>query len=263
MSYILEALRKADAERERGSVPDLQSQLLPGAAVDDDTEAPRRARRWWPGAVVGVLLLAAAALWWVGTGRKAIDDAPATATSGSASLPASAVAVPAVAAASASSAVAAAPVPQPASAAVPAAAPPPKAARAQGTRPRQDSRPPTKTVSPPRAPLPTTATERKVPQVPAQAQAPSQDKDKAGTAPPEATGLVLRVNELPEELRRQLPALTVGGSVYSPQPDKRMVIFNGQVFAEGTMLTPELKLEQIRPKSAVLSIRGQRFELPL
>ena len=74
---------------------------------------------------------------------------------------------------------------------------------------------------------------------------------------------MLRQNELPEDLRRQVPVLTVGGSVYSPQADKRMVILNGQVFAEGAMLTPELKLEQIRPKSAVLSIRGQRFELPL
>ena len=29
MSYILDALRKADAERERGAVPDLHAQLLP------------------------------------------------------------------------------------------------------------------------------------------------------------------------------------------------------------------------------------------
>ena len=36
MSYILEALRKADAERERGTVPDLHAQLLPGAADDDE-----------------------------------------------------------------------------------------------------------------------------------------------------------------------------------------------------------------------------------
>jgi general secretion pathway protein B len=42
-----------------------------------------------------------------------------------------------------------------------------------------------------------------------------------------------------------------------------MVVLNGQVFQEGNELGAELKLEQIRPKSAVLSIRGQRFELPL
>jgi general secretion pathway protein B len=69
--------------------------------------------------------------------------------------------------------------------------------------------------------------------------------------------------ELPDELRRQLPALAMGGSVYSPQPAARMVIVNGQVFQEGAMLAPELQLEQIRPKSAIFSIRGQRFEVPL
>jgi hypothetical protein len=42
-----------------------------------------------------------------------------------------------------------------------------------------------------------------------------------------------------------------------------MVIVNGQVFQEGAMLGPDLQLEQIRPKSAVFSIRGQRFEVPL
>jgi general secretion pathway protein B len=41
------------------------------------------------------------------------------------------------------------------------------------------------------------------------------------------------------------------------------VVVNGQVFQEGSQLAPELKLEQIRPKSAVFSIRGQRFEVPL
>ena len=71
------------------------------------------------------------------------------------------------------------------------------------------------------------------------------------------------MSELPEELRRQLPPLAIGGSVYSPQAAKRMVIVNGQVFLEGATLAPELLLEQIRPKTAVFSIRGQRFEMPL
>jgi general secretion pathway protein B len=42
-----------------------------------------------------------------------------------------------------------------------------------------------------------------------------------------------------------------------------MVVINGQVFQEGNNLAPELKLEQVRPKTAVFSIRGQRFEVPL
>ena len=65
------------------------------------------------------------------------------------------------------------------------------------------------------------------------------------------------------DLRQQVPALVIGGSVYSPQASARMVVVNGQVFQEGSSLAPELKLEQIRQKAAVFSIRGQRFEVPL
>jgi general secretion pathway protein B len=72
-----------------------------------------------------------------------------------------------------------------------------------------------------------------------------------------------RLNELPDEFRQQVPPMAIGGSMYSPQAAKRMVIVNGQVFLEGAMLTPELQLEQIRSRTAVFSIRGQRFEVPL
>jgi general secretion pathway protein B len=70
------------------------------------------------------------------------------------------------------------------------------------------------------------------------------------------------LGELPGELRQQVPPLAIGGSVYSPQASARMVVVNGQVFLEGGNLAPELKLEQVRPRSAVFSIRGQLFEVP-
>ena len=57
--------------------------------------------------------------------------------------------------------------------------------------------------------------------------------------------------------------MTMGGSVYSPEPARRMVIVNGQVFVEGSTLAPDLTLERINPKSAVFSIRGQHFLVPL
>ena len=67
--------------------------------------------------------------------------------------------------------------------------------------------------------------------------------------------------ELPENVRREMPALAIGGSVYSAQAPARMVIVNGQVFREGDVLAPGLTLERIQPKSAIFAIRGQRFEL--
>ena len=64
MSYILDALRRAEAdrERERGQVPGLHTQALSGSAA-----APVAGpRRWLPWAGGGLLLLAGigAGIWW-------------------------------------------------------------------------------------------------------------------------------------------------------------------------------------------------------
>jgi len=230
MSYILEALRKADAERERGSVPDLHAQLLPPGAAQLQAEAPRTSLLPW--LAVGVLLAIVAGGAWFVLGR---DEPVAVAVVPSAP--------PAVASATASAAAAVASAA--ATAPVPAAAPPPRpAAKAAPAR-----RPPPATPSSvARAnPAPKAAT--------AKAAAPAP---KSEAAPPRVPAL----GELPGELRQQVPPLVIGGSVYSPQASARMVIVNGQVFQEGSRLAPELKLEQIRQKAAVFSIQGQLFEVP-
>ncbi|HEX6364375.1 MAG TPA: hypothetical protein VFZ93_15570, partial [Albitalea sp.] len=70
MSYILDALRKADAERERGSVPGLHTQPVPPASA-----RATPARRGVPaGALAGGAVAAVAAgLAWLWLDR----DAPA------------------------------------------------------------------------------------------------------------------------------------------------------------------------------------------
>jgi len=66
---------------------------------------------------------------------------------------------------------------------------------------------------------------------------------------------------LPEEIRRDLPKLVIGGSSYSGDAASRMVMINGQVFHEGDRLAPDLVLERIRLKSAVLAFKGWRYEV--
>ena len=63
--------------------------------------------------------------------------------------------------------------------------------------------------------------------------------------------------------RSGLPALAFGGSIYSGTPANRLLIVNGQLMHEGESLGPGVTLEQIKPKAAVLVIRGQRFEIGL
>src|SRR3982751_1655175 len=65
MSYILDALRRAEAERERGAVPGLQSQQY--AIAEDDAAATPPRRLVW--AVVGLVLALIAVLAWALLGR--------------------------------------------------------------------------------------------------------------------------------------------------------------------------------------------------
>jgi general secretion pathway protein B len=110
---------------------------------------------------------------------------------------------------------------------------------------------------------------------PAPARAPAQITARPATAAPRpvsapkpvspasatADAKLYALAELPPDVRAQLPALAVGGSVYSPAAASRIVILNGQVFREGDHPVDGLSVEQIRLKSTVLAFRGYRIEL--
>jgi general secretion pathway protein B len=81
----------------------------------------------------------------------------------------------------------------------------------------------------------------------------------SASAPAAAEPRVYQLSELPDEIRRELPTLAVGGAMYSQNPANRMLIVNGQTFHEGDKLAPNLSLEQIRLKSAVLEYKGYRY----
>ncbi len=246
MSYILDALRRADSERERGSIPGLHAQ--PAALVAADEPSHSRLKRWlWPVLALPVVLLGFQA--W----RMMAQESAPNMTQPSAAAP-----VPARPAA----ALPAAPINAPADSAavapreeatLPPAAPPAIAAPSAET-----AAPPPKPLPAPRvATAPAAPTVKQQPKV--QATTAAKADAPAGTAP--SDNRVPSLNELPEDLRRQLPALTISGSSYSANPAHRMLIINGQVFHEGERPAAELVLEQIRPNVAVLSFRGQRYSL--
>ena len=91
MSYILDALKRAESERSRGEVPNIHAQ--PGLAGDGDVGASGR-RRQAAAFIVAALLLGATAVgWWVSGGR---TEAPPPVT-GTPAGPAVAYTPPAVA----------------------------------------------------------------------------------------------------------------------------------------------------------------------
>lgn len=225
MSYILDALRRADAERERGGVPGLHTQAMP--ELGDDERRPRaRGLQPWHWVVIGLAGGLAVAVAWQWSGSEAPQPAaplpppPAAA----AALPAD----PPAAVAAPLQAPVATPVPAPVPVATAPTAPP--------------------SVAPAIAPMRATP-------------APESAAASAPAAP--APQRLASLAELPAELRAGLPPLAFGGSIYSDTPANRLLIVNGQLLHEGDALGPGARLEQIKPKAAVISIRGQRFEIGL
>lgn len=252
MSYILDALKKADAEREQGQVPGLHT---PTAQLETDL-APGSGRTPAPwvmglGAALVLAALGTAWLWTRPLGAPVPTSAPVQPAPHPAlaqapqALPATAAPnlVTAPALMTAPPPVIAAPVTPPAATPVPAVQPPTPAVQPA-------VRPPV--IALPRTSLPAAAV---IPTSPP-ARAPIH-VDPAPT--PAASAKVPTLAELPEDVRRSLPALTVSGAMYSDQPASRMLLINNRVFHEGDQPVAGLVLEEIRLKSAVFRYQGTRY----
>lgn len=243
MSYILDALKRADAERARGTVPGLHAQPV---ATPGRIAPSARTGRWLAIAAALVLGSIAAGVGW--------RYGPTAGVPATAATPL----VPVVPAGPAT-------LPQPAQAPVAEVLPrvlPPKPP--QGVHavpaPAAPIRPaPVRTVvtqtppAPPSIPATLTAVRTETSTPAAGAVKPSGALSNAGAAP-------LR-NALPEELQRQIPALTVTGAVASDNPAQRLLLVNGQVLPQGGSPAPEVTIVEISAQSSLLSFRGTRFRL--
>lgn len=247
MSYLLEALRKADAERNLGRVPDLQTAPL-GVGP-----APRRV---WPWLLGLLLALAANVVVLIVVFQPRFFQSSETPAS---SAPVAVIAAPAPVAResvpplqptlpSPPPPLSASPAPDPVNPALPAEATPPggyptaptqpygQTARLLATAP---ANPPTLSAPPPA--LPTTV--------------PGLDGQSLATLP--------ELSDLPTEPPSGLPNLNLDVHVYSPLPSKRFVMINSKRYQEGEQLNEGLLLEAITADGAVLSYQGRRFILPV
>ncbi len=229
MSYILDALRRADAERERGRVPGLHAQALPLRTGDTEgvPTKPRQrrvARALLIASLFVLLALLAAAAWRSLGGAGDAGTAPPPTRP----LPPSAP----VAAPDAPTASPGAPA---------TTTPPPASPSAQPDAPAIAASP----ILAPAPPAPPPAR----PAAPARPPAPAEDDALA------------RVADLPPPARAALPPLQVSGTTYAENPALRMLILDGKVLQEGQDIAPGLRLESIGPRSAVLNHQGRRLRL--
>lgn len=236
MSYILDALKKADAARERESVPGLHSRHdHPADPEPDDGSAeglsPKAA--WALGGVLGGVVLAALMAWWMQP--EPMPTAPQVQTQmqmQTQQLPsrtAEAVAVAPVAPAA------------PVMPALPAA----RVSPAEPVEPGERLKP-----------IATPALS-----APAKRPAPAAASLSVDPALRDAPPPVVPIDRLPDDIRRELPALSVGGAMHSDVAANRMLILNGGVFREGDQPAPGVMLEEIKLKSAVFRYKGHRYSV--
>jgi general secretion pathway protein B len=74
---------------------------------------------------------------------------------------------------------------------------------------------------------------------------------------------VLSLEELPSAVRSSLPVFKVSGHAYSPDPGSRVTRINDQILQEGQNLAPGLKVEEITPGGVVLGHKGYRFRIDI
>lgn len=249
MSYILDALKRADTERERerGAVPGLHSQNLPGGTLGRDrprtNKRPASNRLLSGGALLSALLLAYAGWHFFG------PTSPNTSNLVQGTVDIAPTAPPAT-------------PPREDPPAVQATNPAPPLAARPPELPILAPPPPAPPAPPPVASAPSSASPARSPAgtpVPA-TSAPTLNAPTAPTPSP-ATAPVRRFAELPADFRARLPQVNVSGSTYSSNPAQRTLIANGKMVQEGDEIAPGLKLESIGPRNAVLSYEGTRYSI--
>jgi general secretion pathway protein B len=283
MSYILEALKKAQAERQLGNAPTIHA-----PAVHAAPQAAAGRKPLAIGIAAGAVLLAGALFAWrqqSAAPGKIADAGPAVQQAAPAG----------VAAAQAPAASATQQAPRPAAPAAGDAATirsssaeeaqtraeaqvalvqdPATAVDAHALRRPQAQPAPEKPASPKTAeptPLHAAVSTPAAPDIappasPVAARADSQvaARHAATPAAPPAEDTLRSLNELPESIRSNVPRVAFGGYMYSPNPADRLVLVDQVLRREGEEVAPGLVLERLLPKAAVLNYHGYRYRVPL
>lgn len=253
MSYILDALKKSEEERKRGTVPDL-------LAVQDAQGQEQKRLHVWPYLLLAALVLNAGIfLWWLTPWQATKPAATAYSTTKQGPLPEKVVNVE-------SERRKEKPVPAqdaPLMKSVPdkrvndlqdrsVQAKAAKQERATGTNPPsivelQESR-----VIAPSLPQ----------QAPVTSPALPEPKPSAGNGDTGGTTLY-NLTELPSTIRQSLPTFSISALIHTGDPASGMVKINGQVMREGEELSPGLKLEEIISDGVIFRYHNYRFRVGL
>jgi len=240
MSFILDALRKSDQQRQRSATPTLMSAQAPAAQ-------PKPFAWGWYALLAAVLMSAGILIGWLHQWQpEPVDAAVQSAVGGSL----------------AANAQKFTPAPLPAvpeTTAKPAQLQPPREPLATQT-------PPPPAVTPrdiaaqPALPAPQSQPVAAAPAGAkvATAAAPEQPLNPVPGDVPRESG-VLALSDLPPALQQEIPKLAILAHSYSSKAKDRFVFINDRMWREEEYPYPGLKLEQITPDGMIFSYKGYRF----
>ena len=72
-----------------------------------------------------------------------------------------------------------------------------------------------------------------------------------------------RIENLPPSIREDIPDLNLAGHTYSDSPEKRMIIINSNILREGDRLDNNLKLVEITWTGVILDHNGKQFSVDI
>jgi general secretion pathway protein B len=263
MSYILDALKKAEKERKQGTLPDMLT------VQDIVAERPKKSLVSVYFLVVALVLNAGILIWWLGSSRTEKPKVSQTAKAEQTSTASANEAVHVV------TEVPASPGPQqvdgsetrPAEINIPSVAVRPVSSNPDAKPDRPKERPAvsdsgSKSVTDHATlgsdtPKPAELTTEKVKKTEG-AGRPSPGLANSFVEMPEENK-IYKLTELPSSIRQSLPSFSVSALLYSSSPASRMVRVNEQMMREGQDLAAGVRLEEIVRDGLVFSYRNFRF----
>ncbi len=234
MSYILDALRKSEQERQRGKVPDLNS-------YKEEPVAEKQGRNFWPWITLVIIVInvvVAAAIWYPSRNSTPLVTAATSPVPDKSAVPRQA-ASPESAVPISRAATTPIPKPQPKPVEKPI---PEKPELLQEPIPKTvvtDSRPPVQTV-------PTVVG----PDIPAPKPI---SQDPASSSPAPSVAYMPQLEELPANERAGIPDMTFSSHMYSSIPRFRSIIINGKRLKEGEYFSENLQVREITDKGVIMS----------
>jgi general secretion pathway protein B len=91
----------------------------------------------------------------------------------------------------------------------------------------------------------------------------SETKPDDNHLPPPLPNKIYHMSELPQSLQQKLPAFAISTFLYSEDRGSRSVRINGQMMREGQYLSAGLKLEEIMQNGMIFSYQNYRFQVNL